>query len=337
MRSTALRTESAAAHVRLLVAERRLQQRPRSRTSIEAAALLQAEPLVGVEGGRVGALDPLEQRAGAARSPPPAARRRRRRAARRRVPRRRRRFRRSGRRRRSAWCRRWRPPRPGPTRLAVGGAAPRRARSAAHPPVARPIGRSGGRSPSRSRRPRPPGRPSGGPRPSSRRRPGARRSPSCRQPGSARSRATRIPVRLEIMPAAGEGALGRRESRRTRPPTRTACSLDQVRGAGGDREVDVIGGRQRLRQHPDLEPGRADVAEVERPRRRVRLVEDAGRVGEHLRRVDRELGQRPAASRSRRSASIAGSSGPRALERVPGVGDQRVSASSTASRSASAE
>ena len=122
-------------------------------------------------------------------------------------------------------------------------------------------------------------------------------------------------------PAAGEGPLGARIADELGHPAHRLL-LEQVGGAGGDGEVHVVRSGQRLGQHPDLEPGRADVGEVERARRRDGLVEDPGRVREHLRRVDGRLGQRLAEAVEQVGVDR-GLFRARALERVPGVCDQR--------------
>ena len=83
--------------------------------------------------------------------------------------------------------------------------------------------------------------------------------------------------------------------------------LDLRRGAGVDRQIDVVGVGQEVGEGPDLEPARTDEREVARPRLRDRLVEDPRGVVERLVRQ----GSGPtagAASRSRRTRSSSGGS-----------------------------
>ena len=98
-------------------------------------------------------------------------------------------------------------------------------------------------------------------------------------------------------------------------------ALDQVGGAGGDRQVHVVGGGEGLGQHPHLEAGGAHVPEVERARRRVRLVEDPGGVAQHLGRVVRGLRERGAEALQHVGLDV-GLGGAGALEGLPRVGDQ---------------
>ncbi len=91
--------------------------------------------------------------------------------------------------------------------------------------------------------------------------------------------------------AAGERALRHREADELGDPSQ-GLLLDKVRGTGGDGEVRVVGRRERGGKYPDLQAGRADVAEVERARGRDARVQDARRVLKCVLRVAGLLGER---------------------------------------------
>ena len=146
-------------------------------------------------------------------------------------------------------------------------------------------GASGGgrrsRSPARRCVPSPTARPrarsSSGPRPSSR--PAARRppSPSRRTPGSARSRAAASAVRFEIVPPlVNAPAAGGIADQLADPSHRLLLDL---RGRSGvHRQIGIEARCQRVADHADLEPRRADEREVPRARLGDALVQDPGGI-----------------------------------------------------------
>ena len=116
---------------------------------------------------------------------------------------------------------------------------------------------------------------------------GERTLPRGRQRGQVRGRA-----------AARERARLAREADELARPA-DGLHLDLGGGARPDGEVDVVAGGERVGDHPDLEPRRADEGEVARPRLRDALVERPRRVGDRLPRRRAVLGKpEPAAARS---------------------------------------
>ena len=188
----------------------------------DAARLGDVQPLVGVDGGREGAVEAFEQVAGSCPWTRRGGRRRRRRGARRRR-RRPRRGPRCRRPRRSASCRRWRRPPPG-SRRSVGLCRSLRAHCGyVHPSVLRRSG-SRGRCARRCRGPRRRGGPSSAPRPSStapscgrRRRRGGRRE-------AARSRAAVSAVRFAIVPPAASSPQALSSNPTNCPTQRIVCA-----------------------------------------------------------------------------------------------------------------
>jgi hypothetical protein len=98
-------------------------------------------------------------------------------------------------------------------------------------------------------------------------------------------------------------------------------ALQRRRGAGTQRDVDVVGGHQRVPEHADLQPGAADPREEAGAGLRQRRVEHPGGVVERDGGVERLLRQR-LAQQCEIALGGLGVLGTRAVERSPGVEDQ---------------
>ena len=209
-----------------------------------------------------------------------------------------------------------------------------RARGHVHPSVGRRSG-SRGRSGRRCRAPRRRGGPSSAPPPSS-------RAPSCgrrRRRGGRPGAPARAPrssaVRFAIVPPAASNPLAFVVEPHELPDPADRLRLEQVGGAGAVGDVDVVGGHQRVAEDADLEPRGADVGEPAGARLRERAVEHVGGCVQRLARVRRRGRERAA---EQRASVVVG-------ERLARVADGRSSArpapissaacSSTCSRSGS--
>ena len=155
-------------------------------------------------------------------------------------------------------------------------------------------------------------------------------------PGTARSRAAVSAVRLEIVPPAAISAVrSGGEADEVADPA-DGLALERRRGAGADRDVDVVRGHQRVAEHADLEARAADPGEEARPRLGQRDVEHRGGGVERRAPASAGLaGQRLAQQRDGGARSAAAGRRARRRTSARSRGSAAAACSSTASRSAS--
>ena len=150
------------------------------------------------------------------------------------------------------------------------------------------------------------------------------RHPSATEPVDARPRHRVLPrgeQRRQVRrhPSAGEHTFAEREPDEVRDPPQRLL-VHQVRAACAGREVRVVGRGEHARQDADLQPGRPDVGEEQRPGGGDAGVQRTRCVGQRRRHVSRRLGQGSAQSFD----ELRGEDrlrDPRRVERGPRVGD----------------